>query len=68
MMDGTIGELSGGWQMKLRLAKAVLVNADILLLDEPTNHLDHNTVQWLVDYLNALTETTVICVSQLNFA
>jgi elongation factor 3 len=32
MMDGTIGELSGGWQMKLRLAEAVLVDADILLL------------------------------------
>ena len=37
MMDGTIGELSGGWQMKLRLATAVLIDADILLLDEPTN-------------------------------
>lgn len=34
MMDGTIGELSGGWQMKLRLAKAVLIDADILLLGE----------------------------------
>eukprot|EP00957_Ditylum_brightwellii_P190650 14513770-Ditylum_brightwellii.AAC.1 len=44
MMDGTIGELSGGWQMKLRLAKAVLIDADILLLDEPTNHLDKGTV------------------------
>jgi len=39
MMEGSIGELSGGWQMKLRLCKAVLVNADILLLDEPTNHV-----------------------------
>ncbi len=39
MMKGTIGELSGGWQMKLRLAQAVLIDADILLLDEPTNHL-----------------------------
>lgn len=37
MMDGTIGELSGGWQMKLRLAKAVLIDADILLLDEPVS-------------------------------
>ena len=34
MMGGTIGELSGGWQMKLRLAKAVLIDADILLLGE----------------------------------
>jgi len=63
MMTGTIGELSGGWQMKLRLAKAVLVDADILLLDEPTNHLDKKTVDWLSSYLNSLTETTVICVS-----
>ena len=39
MMKGSIGELSGGWQMKLRLAQAVLIDADILLLDEPTNHL-----------------------------
>ena len=63
MMDGTIGELSGGWQMKLRIAKAVLVDADILLLDEPTNHLDHGTVDWLTEYLCGLTHTTVICVS-----
>lgn len=40
MMRGSIGELSGGWQMKLRLAQAVLIDADILLLDEPTNHLE----------------------------
>ena len=63
MKSGTIGELSGGWQMKLRLAKAVLIDADILLLDEPTNHLDAMTVQWLTDYLNQLTDTTVIIVS-----
>mmetsp|Transcript_36592 Transcript_36592/g.42526 ORF Transcript_36592/g.42526 Transcript_36592/m.42526 type:complete len:761 (+) Transcript_36592:50-2332(+) len=63
MMNGTIGELSGGWQMKLRLAQSVLVDADICLLDEPTNHLDAKTVQWLVDYLNNLTNTTVIVVS-----
>lgn len=49
--------------MKLRLAKAVLIDADILLLDEPTNHLDKGTVDWLSKYLNGLTETTIICVS-----
>jgi len=63
MMKGTIGELSGGWQMKLRLAQAVLIDADILLLDEPTNHLDTKTVQWLKDYLTGLTNTTVLIVS-----
>ena len=63
MMKGTIGELSGGWQMKLRLAKAVLIDADILLMDEPTNHLDAKTVTWLEEYLKGLKETTVLIVS-----
>lgn len=63
MMKGSIGELSGGWQMKLRLAQAVLIDADILLMDEPTNHLDTKTVQWLKDYLTGLTQTTVLIVS-----
>jgi elongation factor 3 len=63
MMSGSIGELSGGWQMKLRLAQAVLINADILLLDEPTNHLDSKTVQWLIEYLKGLIDTTVLIVS-----
>lgn len=63
MMNGTIGELSGGWQMKIRLAKSVLINADILLMDEPTNHLDTEAVCWLEEYLTNLTETTVLIVS-----
>jgi len=63
MIAGTIGELSGGWQMKLRLCRAVLMDADILLLDEPTNHLDKATVGWLTRYLQSLTDTTVLCVS-----
>ena len=63
MKTGSIGALSGGWQMKLRLITAVLLNADILLLDEPTNHLDAATVKWLTDYLCGLTDTTVITVS-----
>lgn len=63
MMEGKIGELSGGWQMKLRLARAVLNNADILLLDEPTNHLDKKTVEWLTCYLTSQKDTTVLCVS-----
>jgi len=64
MMNGTIGALSGGWQMKLRLVTAVLLDADILMLDEPTNHLDSGTVKWLIRYLlDDLTDTTVITVS-----
>jgi elongation factor 3 len=63
MMEGTIGALSGGWQMKLRLIRAVLLRPDILLLDEPTNHLDTKTVEWFTNYLQNLHETTVITVS-----
>jgi elongation factor 3 len=58
-----IGSLSGGWKMKLALARAILFKADILLLDEPTNHLDVLNVQWLMDYLKSLTTCTSIIVS-----
>jgi elongation factor 3 len=63
MLDGDIDALSGGWRMKLALARAMLYNADVLLLDEPTNHLDVHAVQWLVDYLNSLETMTVLLVS-----
>lgn len=58
-----VGSLSGGWKMKLELARAVLMKADVLLLDEPTNHLDVKNVQWLIEYLNAHTEITSLIVS-----
>ena len=59
----SIGSLSGGWKMKLALARAMLFKADILLLDEPTNHLDVVNVTWLIDYLTSLTHCTSIIVS-----
>ena len=59
----SIGSLSGGWKMKLALARAILFRADILLLDEPTNHLDVLNVTWLIDYLTGLTNCTSIIVS-----
>ena len=46
-----VGSLSGGWKMKLALARAMLQRADVLLLDEPTNHLDVANIKWLEDYL-----------------
>ncbi|KAJ1558451.1 translational elongation factor EF-1 alpha [Nowakowskiella sp. JEL0078] len=58
-----VGNLSGGWKMKLGLARAMLYNADILLLDEPTNHLDTANVNWLMDYLCSLKDVTSIMVS-----
>jgi elongation factor 3 len=58
-----VGSLSGGWKMKLALARAMLMRADVLLLDEPTNHLDVANVKWLQDYLKAHTEITSLIVS-----
>lgn len=49
--EGPITSLSGGWKMKLALARAVFEDPDILLLDEPTNHMDVKNVKWLEDYL-----------------
>jgi elongation factor 3 len=63
MQAAPVASLSGGWKMKLALARAMLMNADILLLDEPTNHLDVHNVQWLVDYLTSLTDVTSVIVS-----
>ena len=59
-----IGSLSGGWKMKLALARAMLFKADILLLDEPTKHLDVVNVAWLETYLTGLTNCASIIVSQ----
>ena len=61
--DANISSLSGGWRMKLALARAMLQKADIILMDEPTNHLDVKNVKWVKNYINSLNNTTVIMVS-----
>merc|ERR1712048_1450283 len=61
--DDPISSLSGGWRMKLALARAMLQKADILLMDEPTNHLDVANVKWVKSYLNSLKDVTSIIVS-----
>ncbi|KAL3426651.1 ABC transporter [Phlyctema vagabunda] len=58
-----VGSLSGGWKMKLALARAMLMKADVLLLDEPTNHLDVANVKWLQEYLKTHTDITSLIVS-----
>ena len=52
-LDKKTEEFSGGWQMRIALAKVLLTSPDILLLDEPTNYLDIDARQWLEDYLCA---------------
>ncbi|ORY55276.1 P-loop containing nucleoside triphosphate hydrolase protein [Pseudomassariella vexata] len=58
-----VGSLSGGWKMKLALARAMLQKADVLLLDEPTNHLDVANIKWLENYLKTHTDITSLIVS-----
>lgn len=62
-IEQQVGRLSGGWRMKLALARAMLLKADILLLDEPTNHLDPMNRAWVENYLTSLDNVTSIMVS-----
>ena len=65
--EGPITALSGGWKMKLALARAVFEDPDILLLDEPTNHLDVKNVKWLEEYLINSPCTSIIVSHDSKF-
>ena len=51
MVEGDVGALSGGWKMRVALARILLMNPDVMLLDEPSNHLDIESLIWLEDFL-----------------
>jgi ATPase subunit of ABC transporter with duplicated ATPase domains len=52
-IDGDVGALSGGWKMRVAMARVLLGNPDVLLMDEPTNHLDIESIIWLEAFLKA---------------
>jgi ATPase subunit of ABC transporter with duplicated ATPase domains len=53
-IDGDVGVLSGGWKMRVAMARVLLGRPDVLLMDEPTNHLDIESIIWLEQFLKAL--------------
>src|SRR3982750_1631887 len=53
-IDGDVGALSGGWKMRVAMARVLLGRPDILLMDEPTNHLDIESIIWLEEFLRTL--------------
>jgi ATPase subunit of ABC transporter with duplicated ATPase domains len=53
-IDGDVGALSGGWKMRVAMARVLLGRPDVLLLDEPTNHLDIESIIWLEEFLKTL--------------
>lgn len=65
--DRLVSAFSGGWQMRICLAKILLQEPDLLLLDEPTNHLDLETIEWLENYLKGLNTPMVIVSHDREF-
>ena len=61
-LDRPTSEFSGGWRMRIELAKILLQRPDVLLLDEPTNHLDIESIQWLEKFLMT-SKTTLVLIS-----
>src|SRR5262249_57958148 len=54
-IDGDVGALSGGWKMRVAMARVLLGQPDVLLMDEPTNHLDIESIIWLEEFLKSRT-------------
>ncbi|MHB2265373.1 ABC-F family ATP-binding cassette domain-containing protein [Aliihoeflea sp. PC F10.4] len=67
MMDGDVGKLSGGWKMRVALAKILLMRPDAMLLDEPSNHLDLESLIWLENFLKGYDGTILMTSHDREF-
>ena len=66
-VDGDVGALSGGWKMRVSMAKILLGSFDVLLLDEPTNHLDIESIVWLERFLKSVPATILMTSHDRDF-
>jgi ATPase subunit of ABC transporter with duplicated ATPase domains len=67
MIDGDAGALSGGWKMRVAMAKALLGNFDVLLMDEPTNHLDIESILWLERFIRSTRSAVLMTCHDRDF-
>jgi ATPase subunit of ABC transporter with duplicated ATPase domains len=66
-IDGDVGALSGGWKMRVAMARVLLGRPDVLLMDEPTNHLDIESIIWLEDFLESTTGSLLMTSHDRDF-
>ena len=66
-IDGDVGALSGGWKMRVAMARVLLGRPDVLLMDEPTNHLDIESIIWLEDFLKSMPASLLMTSHDRDF-
>ena len=66
-IDGDVGALSGGWKMRVAMARVLLGEPEVLLMDEPTNHLDIESIIWLEDFLKQRTGSLLMTSHDRDF-
>jgi ATPase subunit of ABC transporter with duplicated ATPase domains len=67
VVEGDVGALSGGWKMRVALARILLMKPDVMLLDEPTNHLDIESILWLEEFLKGFEGALVMTSHDREF-